>query len=453
MAETGFFNERNTGRKIRFAGFEVDFRQRELRKSGIRIRLQHKPFLILEMLLRQPGTLVTREELARYLWPNLNVSFERGLNTAVNMLRQALGDSSHQFRFIETRPGLGYRFVAPVEEIVDGPVAKARNNGANSDAYQDCLKGQYFLDKQTEDDLRKGMAYFASAIGLDPHCAPAYAGLSAAYSQLALLGAAPAASVAHKAREFALAALNRNPELAEAHVALARVRMLFDWDWNGARAEYLRALELDSEYAGGHRFYAAFLSATESAEEALHESRRAHTLDPLSLPISTELAWHLYASGNFAGAVEQSWKVLTLNPKFAPAQHVLGLAYEQQGMFDEAITELRNAVTCWGDHPAAIGALGHVYALAGMQEQAQEALSALRERAHRRYISGFSFALVNTGLGDVVSALESLERACEERDTHLLWLRVDPRFEVLRSDARSQALLRQLGAQARATSA
>ena len=79
--------------KIRFSEFEADFSQRELRKGGVRIRLQHKPFRILEMLLRQPGELVSRQELAEALWPGLHVSFERGLNTAVNVLRQTLGDS------------------------------------------------------------------------------------------------------------------------------------------------------------------------------------------------------------------------------------------------------------------------------------------------------------------------------------------------------------------------
>jgi len=102
--------------KIRFASFEVDFEERELRESGVRIPLQHKPFRILELLLRQPGSLVTRRELAKDLWPDLHVNFERSLNSAVNTLRQVLGDSSRACRFIETRPGLGYRFIAEIQE-------------------------------------------------------------------------------------------------------------------------------------------------------------------------------------------------------------------------------------------------------------------------------------------------------------------------------------------------
>ena len=110
-------NRSNGVQKLRFGTFEVDLRNRELRNRGMRIRLQEKPFQILEMLLERSGALVTREELSRQLWPHLHVNFERSLNTAVNSLRAALGDSSRCCRFIETRSGLGYRFVANVEEI------------------------------------------------------------------------------------------------------------------------------------------------------------------------------------------------------------------------------------------------------------------------------------------------------------------------------------------------
>ncbi len=101
-----------------FAGYECDFRLRELRKNGARIPLEHKPFLVLELLLSRPGDLITREELFAHLWPDAHVGFERGLNTAVNSLRQVLGESARESRFIETRPGLGYRFIAPVSNVV-----------------------------------------------------------------------------------------------------------------------------------------------------------------------------------------------------------------------------------------------------------------------------------------------------------------------------------------------
>ncbi len=106
-------------RAARFGSFEVDFERRELRKNGARIHLQRKPFRILELLLRRPGSLVMRSELSSELWPHLPLSFEHNLNTAMNVLRQVLGDSPRESRFIETRFGLGYRFVGVLEEAGD----------------------------------------------------------------------------------------------------------------------------------------------------------------------------------------------------------------------------------------------------------------------------------------------------------------------------------------------
>ena len=112
--------------RLRFGAFEVNPRERELRKLGLRVRLQPKPFQILERLLRTPGEFVSREELARLLWPHLHVLFNPSLNTAVNVLRRALGDRGRNPRFIETRSGLGYVFIAPVEQIVTHAAEAAR---------------------------------------------------------------------------------------------------------------------------------------------------------------------------------------------------------------------------------------------------------------------------------------------------------------------------------------
>ncbi len=105
------------GKKVCFEDYEADFARRELRKGGVRIPLQRKPFCVLELLLRRPGELVSREELIRFLWPDSHVSFAHALNTAVNSLRQAFEETSRRCHFIETRPGLGYRFIAPVKQL------------------------------------------------------------------------------------------------------------------------------------------------------------------------------------------------------------------------------------------------------------------------------------------------------------------------------------------------
>jgi len=289
----------NTSRKFRFGAFEADPGNRELRKHGLRVRLQHKPFQILEMLLCAPGRLVMRNELARRLWPDLHVNFDRSLNTAVNVLRQALGDSRRNPRFIETRPGLGYRFIAPVEEVWVPPLAPeppVKSKPAHTEAYQDYLKGRYFYNKRTDDDLHKSVAYFEAALSQDPDCAPAYAGLADTYCMFALLNMAPASQAYARAKQMALSALRLDAGLSEAHAALAAVKRLFECDWRGAEAEHTRSLELS---AGGASAYGVFLSAAGKPEEALRELGRAREIDPLSLAVQVDTAWSLLPGGRF----------------------------------------------------------------------------------------------------------------------------------------------------------
>ena len=568
--------------RFRFGTFEVDLHERELYNRGIRVALQQKPFRILELLIRKRGELVTREELAQYLWPNLHVSFDRGLNTAVNVLRRALGDSPRNSRYIETRSGLGYRFIAPVEEIsqthsagdgttdsvailpfengtsnsnlallaegitesiiaklseiqqvrviaratafrfkeyAEGPESigqklnvrtvltgrvaeqgdsllisvelievksgrrlwgadyKTRSSGifavetkicvavskmlvlpgesrpqtfskphtGNFDAYQDYLKGRYFYSRMTEDDLRKSVAHFESALAQDPRYALAHAGLSDVYNLFALLGLLPTATAYARAKELAMAALEIDEELAEAHASLAGVKKSFEWDWIGSEAEYLRALELNPNSADAHRWYAALLCAMNRMDEGLHEIRRAQELDPLSIVINMELAWDLYMARDFRSAMEQSWRTLVLDPKYAPAQHTLGLAYEQLGMYEETITELQNTCLCSGNHPAAMASLAHAHAAAGDRDEARRLSDDLDKISKRRHVSPYWTAMVQAGLGAHDVAFENLEKAFEQRDVWLVWLYVEPRFDALRSDARFDRLVRRLG--------
>lgn len=571
-------------RRLRFGVFELDLQDRELRKGGLNLRLQQKPFQVLELLVRNPGTLVTRTELARHLWPDLHVSFDRSLNTAVNVLRQTLGDSSRSCRYIETRSGLGYRFVARVEAI-DEPIAGSpfrdtthsiavlpfenltadldvalladgiaegviaalsgveqlrviarttafrfrgpehepqavgnqlkvrvvlssrvayrgssliistelvevqtgrrlwgeqysrmrsevfgversiaaqivevlnlpsgarqsrrlkKDYTANLEAYQDYLKGRYFYNKMTEEDLHKSIAHFEAALREDPNYSLAYTGLADTYSLFAFLGILAPREACRRAKQLTKAALEIDDELAEAHASSASVRRVFDWDWPAAEAGYLRALELNPNYADAHHWYAAHLSAMQRPEEALREIRTAQELDPLSLVINMEVAWNLYMARDFRGALEQAWKTLVLEPRFAAAQHTLGLAYEQLEMNDEAVTELQNARTCSGGHPATIAALGHVYATAGHRNRASQALRELDQLSKGRYVSPYWRALVYAGLGMDDLALEALEMACEDRDVWVVWLKVEPRLDRLRSSVRFHNLLRKL---------
>ena len=427
---------------IRFARFEVNFEQRELRKSGNRVPLQHKPFRILEMLLRQPGALVSRQELAKELWPNLHVDFEHSLNSAVNSLRQALDDSPRECRFIETRSGLGYRFIAPVEEIaIPG---RPTSSSAKTNVHDDYLRGRFFLNKMTSDGVQRAIGCFQSALSEDSSCALAHSGLADCYCQLALSGTVCAADVCVTARESATAALKTQPNLPEAHISMGRVRMIFDWDWSKAADDWSRASDLNPSLAEVHRARALLAAAGHRHDDALREICHALDIEPLSLPIGFERAWLLYLSRRFDEAVTQAWRVLTLEPSCAPAQTILGLAYFQLGSFDESFTEIENACVCSDRHPAAVASLGYVYGAAGFVDKAQSALDELVTQSQRRHVSTYWSALVHAGLDQPHLALEALEKARAQREPLLLWAGVDPRLATLHSEPDFLTLRRDL---------
>lgn len=426
-------------RRLRFGAFEADLGSKELRKSGRQVLLQRKPFQVLELLLQAPGRFVARDELTCTLWPDLHVNFDRSLNTAVNALRKALGDSWRKPRYIETRPGQGYRLITPVEEI-------AGDEGAadNPDAYQNCAKARYFLNKRTQEDLHKAIAYFQAALDDDAGCARAYAGLAETHCLLAQMNMASPGEAGARAREMAANAVELEPDSAAARSAAACVKRFFDWDWTGAEEEFQRAVALDVTCAAHHHAYGSFLSSIGNTEEALHELRLAERLDPVSPAVNVETAWALYVARDFAGAHEQCWKVLALEPSFGAAQHVLGLVYEQMRMYEEAVIELRNAQACGDEQPAVIAALGHAWAQAGEIVLAEETLCRLQQLAEKRYVSPYWHAMVCGGLRQDLRAIEWLETAYQQRDVWLTWLGVDPRFDELRAVPGCQAILQRM---------
>lgn len=424
-----------SGSRVQFGVFEVNFAQRELRKHGLRIRLQEKPFKILEMLLAARGRLVTRKELAESLWPSLHVSFDQSLNTAMSALRQALGDSSKSCRYIETRPGIGYCFLAPVVEIAapaNDVLAPSFSYlpPAESAALQECRKGRYFSERLTTVALWQSLGYFQSAVDLDSTQAAAYAGLADAYAWLAVLNALSPGEAHAKSDDLLSLALERSKNSAEAHIAAAIHLRVFHRDWDGAASALHRALQLAPHSSAAHR-ESALLSAIRGAfPAARHSAARALECDPVSLASNCAMAWVLYLAGRFEESQEYCWKTLALDGALPFAQYVLGLAQEQLGLMEEAIAEFQNARTCWSDNPAALAGLAHAYGKAGMREQAERVATELEQSALARYVSPYWLAITHTGLGDNERAAMALEEGRREDDVWSAWAGVDPRLAV-----------------------
>jgi tetratricopeptide (TPR) repeat protein len=314
----------------------------------------------------------------------------------------------------------------------------------NTAAYQLYLKGRYFWNKRTEEGLRKGMEFFNQAIEEDQFYALAYVGLADSYDMLATYNLSQPSAVLDRAKAAAEKALEIDDQLAEAHTSLAKVRADYDWDWVGAEEQFKRALELNPNYATTHHWYGLHLMAMGRFGEAAAWIKQAQNLDPLSLTINASSGLPFYWSRNYIQAIEQFKKTLELDRTFSLTHVLLGQAYTQAGRFDEAVIELQRAREL-EDTPRVRAILGYTLAVGGNKSEAVRILAELQELAGQKYVSPYFRALIYTALDEPDQALNWLERAYEERSEWLVWLRVDPKLDSLRSEPRFAELVRRLG--------
>ena len=322
----------------------------------------------------------------------------------------------------------------------------ARRSTENSEAYRDYLKGRYFWNQRTAQDVKKGIEYFQQALELDPLYALAYAGLADCYIVLgAPLNALPPAEAFSKARAAAMKALEIDETLAEAHASLGVVKQRFEWDHRGAEREFQRALELNPGYATAHQWYAINFEIEGRAEQAIAEARRALELDPLSRIINARLAHSFYFARRYDEAIAQSLKTLELDPNFAIAHGRLGLAYERKGLYREAIESLLKADALSGADAEELTALKQAYTTAGMDGYWRKSLELESGRVQHSYVSPYELAVLHARLDEKEAAFAWLEKAYEERSSALVYLKVEPRFDSLRADPRYDNLLRRIG--------
>ena len=315
---------------------------------------------------------------------------------------------------------------------------------ADVEAYNLYLKGRFYWNKRTEEEVNRGIKYFQQAIEKDPAYAVAYAGLADCYNVLGFYNAMPPNEAFTKAKAAALKAMEIDDILAEVHTSLAYVRLYYDWDWLDAEREFKRATELNTAYATTPHWYAEYLAAMGRLNEAIAEKKRACQLDPLSMIINTTVGWMFYFSRQYDLAIVQIKKALEIDPDFVPAHYWLGQAYEQRGMYQQAIAEFQKANTLSKGSTYTVAALAHAYAVAGERVKAQKIIDQLKEQSKKTYVSSYDIAEVYIGLGRKNVALDWLERAFDERSRGLVFLKVEPRLDDTRSDPRFKALLKKM---------
>ncbi len=390
---------------VRFGVFEADLSAGELRRNGVKVRLQDLPFRALALLLARPGEVITREEFRQALWPpDVFVDFEQGLSSAVMRLRDALRDSADNPIFIETIERRGYRWIGPIhlpepvpqapppqeKAVVNEPnpptatppsnsvfwrrlifalpllvllfavwifrpgnrsaavgaksippTAKSPHSPANREAEDFYLKGRFYWNKRTPESLNQAVEAFTQAVARDPNYADAYVGLADCYNLLREFSAMPANEAYFKAFAAAKKAVELDPQSADAHASLGFVSFWGMWDAHDAEKEFRRALELDPNNAKARHWFATFLHGLGRDQEALTEIELARKLDPHSSAILADKGELLRGAGRYDEALQVLTQLEAAEPDFVSPHVYLQSAYFDKGDYPRYITELK----------------------------------------------------------------------------------------------------------------
>ncbi|MGE0812872.1 MAG: winged helix-turn-helix domain-containing protein [Vicinamibacterales bacterium] len=632
---------------VRFGPFEFDPAADQLKKGGRATRLRGQPLKVLTLLVDRPGEVVTRDDLRQALWGDQSFGeFDVGLNAAIRRLRRALADSADVPRYIETLPGRGYRFIAPVEPLADitdeadgashGTVASAPDSAiapaatrvddrgrwrwaagvaalglvaglgawqagllrarddaspagapirsvavlpfqnlssdqewgffasgladallaelgqihelkvisrtstlryadttrsipeiagelgvdavvegsvsrspervrvtvqlidgrtdrhlwsnsyerpiedsialqddlvtaivremgvavtpeeatrlaaappVSTDAYMAYLRGRYFWEQRTVQGLDRAIALFEEAIARAPGYAAAYTGLADAYGLLPRYGTVDPRVALARSKEYAERALALDPDMAEAHTALAKALYTLDWNWSDAGAHFERAIALNPSYATAHHWYSLHLMIVGRMDEALAEALKAREVDPVARAVHTHAAWVRYLAGDAATAGREAQVGIDMAPRHFGNYQLLGWIARAEGRYEAAEGAFQTAVNLDPDDWRVRAALAGVQAAAGRRDQAQGLMRELEARRATEPIPTEAFVNLNTALGELDQAFAWLERCAEDRSISyfLFDLRYEPLYAPLRSDPRLAALFRSMG--------
>ena len=314
----------------------------------------------------------------------------------------------------------------------------------DAEAYQTYLQGRFQWNKRTLDGLQASIEFFQQAIQKDPKYALAYAGEADAYALLADFNVLPTREVMPKVNAAAAKALELDDTLAEAHTSLAWARF-HDWDWAGSAKEFKRAISLNAGYATAHLWYADFLSAMGRFDEAETELSRAAQTNPGSPIVGVAAASRLYYARQFAQAADQCRATLAQDPTFVQAHVLLGRVLLRQNQFSEAAGELKKALDLSEGDTNELAALAYGLAAGGQSVEAAKLVAELKQRAGQTYVQPLALAIIDVGLGNRTEAFDWFGKAFDDRSAGLVYLKVDPAFDPIRSDPRFQDLVQRVG--------
>ena len=305
---------------------------------------------------------------------------------------------------------------------------------ANQAAYEAFLKGRFELEKRNEEGFRKSIKYFQDALAKDPVYSEAWVGLADSYNlSREYYEGHSSNALAESGKEAALKALALDPNLSEAHASLAFNLWRYEWKYPEAETEFHKALDLNPNNATAHHWYGMFLASRGRFDEARNQLRQAETFDPLSLIVITNSGWVNYYARDYDAAILYYQKALKLNSGFQTAQMKLAWAYEQKGMWQQALDARRSFFLAAG-HKEIAQTLSDTYARDGYPGVLRALIAEAEKSDAGLYYSDYEKAKLYAMTGNADKAMASLERARAYHSGWLVYLAVEPAFDKLRSD-------------------
>ena len=318
-----------------------------------------------------------------------------------------------------------------------------RHYTENVEAYQLYMKGRFHALKLTRAETDKAIAYFQQATELDNKYALPYLGLARAYLPMAVTSGLPSKEVIPKAKEAALHAVEIDPGISEAYSTLGLISFWYDWDWQVSEKQLQRALDLDPKNTDAHYAYAHLLSTSGRYERALAEIKLARELDPLSLAINAQEGQILFFAKDYDKALDRLQKTIDLDGSFWLSHLFISRVYTEKGMHSEAVAESKRAAELSGNSQSEAY---RAYALAkwGKLPEARMVLDALLKSSADTYVPPYNIALAYNAVGEREKAIDYLEKGFSERDVRMVFLKIEPQWDNLRSDPRFLDLMKRL---------
>ena len=318
-----------------------------------------------------------------------------------------------------------------------------RRHTDNFEAYELYMKGRFHALRLTRAETDKAVAYFQQAIDLDRNYSLPYLGLAGAYLPMALTSGLPSSQVMPKAKEATLRAVEIDPGNSEGYEMLGLISFWYEWDWQAAEKYFQRALDLDPKNADAHFAYAHLLSNSRRHERALVEIKVARELDPLSLRTNAEEGQIFFFAKDYDNALDRLKKTIDLDPSFWLSHLFISRVYTEKGMHSEAVEEAKKAGELSRNSQSHAY---RAYALAkwGKLSEAREVLDELLKLSTETYVPPYNIAVAYNAVGETQKALDYLEKGFSDRDVRMVFLKVEPQWDSLRSEPRFVDLIKRM---------